>query len=573
MPLPFNADVLWRRQNLTLSLMLAALHLALALELQGGASKALVLMHFGLFLLWQPVWQGGRELVPGTATVVVAAAAALAWWSNGWLLALWIAVLFALIGSHLPGMRVGRQRGAPLLAAFYLLALLFAWVVPGRLEAADGYPPMVLAALRYGLAVPVAIIAWLPAEGSAVPGRQGVDLVYSLLLFLLVVVLVLGALFVQRLAGGSYVAALAATVLAIGAMLLLLAWLWDPRGGFAGLGQLLSRYLLSLGLPFEQWMHRLAELAEGESDPELFLRGAVEAMLELPWLTGASWSTARGAGAAGLATGAATRLGAAGLSLELRTRWQPSPALLLHMRLLVQLLGDYYAAKVREEAQRGGAYLQAIHETGARLTHDVKNLLQSLRSLCSAAQSAGADDGDALLRLIQRQLPQIAQRLQVTLDKLEAPRVAGDGRQEVAARWWRTLAQRYAHDGVSFSTGVLPGSARLPADLFDSVADNLLQNVLEKRRRREASVVTVALQCDGAACRLTVSDDGEAVPEPVARRLFEAPVPSDSGLGVGLYQSARHAASRGYRLRLERNAPGEVRFVLAPAEAVQATAP
>lgn len=566
MRLPFDADFFWRRQNLTLSLMLATLHVALVIDVQGNALSALVLTHFGLFLLWQPVWQGGRELVPGNALVVVAAGGILAWWSTGWLLALWIAVLFALIGSHLPGMRGGQQRAASLLAAFHLLVLLFAWVVPNLLETDVRYSSPVFGAVRYGLVLPVAIIAWLPADGGAGPVRRGIDLVYSLLLFLLVVVLVLGALFVQRLAGGGYLAALAATMLAIAAVMLLLAWLWDPRAGFGGVGQLLSRYFLSLGLPFEQWMHSLASLAEGESDPERFLSGAAERMLALPWLSGVSWSTVRGSGAAGITTGAATRLNVGGLTLELRTRGRPSPALLLHMRLLAQLLGDYYAAKVREEAQRGSAYLQAVHETGARLTHDVKNLLQSLRSLCSAAQSASAQDEAALRRLIQRQLPQITQRLQVTLEKLEARPTPAHAQDSPATHWWHALSQRYAHEGVALRAGPLPASARLPAELFDRVAENLLQNALAKRQRRQASAVAVELHCEGDTCWLAVSDDGEPVPEAVVRRLFEAPVPSQSGLGVGLYQSARHAAERGYRLALERNRPGEVRFLLAPAE-------
>ncbi|MFN9390033.1 MAG: sensor histidine kinase [Betaproteobacteria bacterium] len=565
MPLPFAAEFLWRRQNLTFSLMLAALHLALALGLQGGALKAFVLMHFGLFLLWQPMWQGGRDLVPGHAAVLVAAGVALAWWSNGWLLALWIAVLFALIGSHLPVMRDGRQRAASLLAALYLLALLFAWVVPKLLEDAQSYPPFALDLIRYGLIVPVAIIAWLPAEARSGPVRQGIDLVYSLLLFLLVVVLVLGALFVQRLAGGGYVAALTATVLGVAAMLLLLAWLWDPRGGFEGVGQLLSRYFLSLGLPFEQWMHRLASLAEGEADPERFLSSASREMLGLPWLSGVSWQCERGSGAAGVTKGAVTRLSAGGLILEMHTRVRPSPALLMHMRLLAQLLGHYYAAKVREQAERSSAYLQAVYETGARLTHDVKNLLQSLRSLCSAAQSAGDRDDEALRRLIQRQLPLIAQRLQVTLDKIEARPASGEERDVPAVEWWRALGQRHAHERVDLRARTLPASAHVPADLFDRVVENLLHNAREKRQRREASAVTVELACEGNACRLTVSDDGEAVPQSLAKRLFEAPVPSASGLGVGLYQSARYAAERGYALKLERNVCGDVRFVLAPA--------
>jgi hypothetical protein len=564
--LSLNPESLWARQNLTLGLMLAALHLSLVLDLDGGASGAFLLAHFGLFLLWQPVWQGGRDLVPSQAALVVAVGGALAWWTSWWLLALWTAVLFSLIGGNVPAMRTGRQRLASLLAALYLLAMLLMWVVPNLFGATAEYSQFALGTIRFGLALLVAAIPLLATEPRRERPRYTIDLVYSVLLFLLVVVLVLGAFFVQQVTRGDYVMALAKTVLGIAGVMLLLSWLWDPRGGFEGIGQLLSRYFLSLGMPFERWMYSLASISEREPDPERFLAGAIEEMLGLPWLSGASWNTARGSGSSGSTTRVGTRFNFGDMTVELYTRWRPSPALLLHMRLLAQLLGDYYDAKVREEAQRRTAYLQAIYETGSRLTHDVKNLLQSLRSLCSAAETTGSADAEALQRLIQRQLPQIAQRLQVTLDKLDARRTPGEPEMSPAGEWWRALGQRYAHEGVEFRARPLPAEVRLPADLFDSVADNLLQNGLEKRRRREASRVTATLDCDDGRCTLKVSDDGALVPDELARQFFSSPVLSEDGLGVGLYQSARHANERGYGLRLESNRDGEVSFVLSPAQ-------
>jgi len=45
-----------------------------------------------------------------------------------------------------------------------------------------------------------------------------------------------------------------------------------------------------------------------------------------------------------------------------------------------------------------------------------------------------------------------------------------------------------------------------------------------------------------------------------------APMPSDSGMGIGLYQAGRLAESAGYHLRLLCNRDGEVRFSLDMAE-------
>jgi hypothetical protein len=62
---------------------------------------------------------------------------------------------------------------------------------------------------------------------------------------------------------------------------------------------------------------------------------------------------------------------------------------------------------------------------------------------------------------------------------------------------------------------------------------------------------------------LTVSDNGPAVSKSVAQELFSAPVHSQNGFGVGLYQSSWLAADFGYTLSLNANDPGMVSFVLA----------
>jgi signal transduction histidine kinase len=552
------------RPGVLLGLMLLLLHAGLVFGLDSGAARALLLAHFGLFLLWQPVWQGSRSLQPRRVLLVVGGGLLFVWWIDWWLAGLWMALLFSLLGANLLTLRQRRQRLAPLLAALYLLAVLLVWVVPRLLGDSD--PPAFLGStMRDLLAIPLLVILVLPGAPVGQEPRSALDLFYSFLLFLMTIVLVLGTLFVQQVTGNPYALALAETVLAIAAVLFLLSWLWDPRGGFDGVGQLLSRYFLSLGMPFERWMHGLANLAETEHDPDAFIAAAAAGMRALPWVAGVQWRTGTGTGAEGTLTRHVTRFQFRGLDLQLHGWRQPGPGMLLHMRLLARLLGDFHDAKVREQAQRTNAYLQAIYETGSRVTHDVKNLLQSLRSLCAAAESASDAEAEAFRRLMQRQLPQITQRLQATLDKLESRPAAADDLAP-AQPWWRSLMQRYAHERIAFALVDGDAAATLPAELFDSVADNLIQNALEKRRRGDATEITASLQPDGSGhCRLSVRDDGHGIAPALAARLLREPVASDNGLGVGLYQAARHAASQGYRLRLACNAAGAVEFVLEPA--------
>ena len=110
---------------------------------------------------------------------------------------------------------------------------------------------------------------------------------------------------------------------------------------------------------------------------------AAQEMAALPWVSGIDWQTARHRGCGGPHHAPCHGVELAGLRLTLYTRWSPSPTLVLHIRLLARLLTDYYEAKQREQEQRQNAYMHAIYETGSRLTHDVKNLLQSLGSLCA----------------------------------------------------------------------------------------------------------------------------------------------------------------------------------------------
>jgi signal transduction histidine kinase len=565
-----------------LGLMLLALHASLAWGIADWWSRAFLLAHFGLFLLWQPVWRGEANIESRYVFLVVIVGFLLAAWNNWWLMAVWLAVLFGLIGGSVPGIVQRRQRMVSMLAALYLLSMLLMWVVPQlfvdqtlgdtlALLAQHGLAalpsllqsrPDVLPALlvQYGLPIlPFAILfTQVETSRSAVP--LAVDLFYSVILFLLVAALVLGSFVVKQVSHGNYPVALAQTLFAIALVLVALSWLWNPRGGFAGLGHILSQYLMSLGLPFERWVQRLAETAEQETQPQRFLALSLEHILDLPWVTGLQWEARLGQGEYGVKSGYSAEFSFQDLRLKIYTRWSLSPAVLLHLKLLTQMVGHFYEAKRREQVQRQSAYTQAIYETGARLTHDVKNLLQSLRSLCAAVETSSAQQAQGLQALMQRQLPQITQRLNATLDKLRSPQQADAARVDFAV-WWEGLIQRYAGRNIHFQVDGPARGLTLPAELFDSVADNLIENALSKSAVDAGLQVRVTLSAARGGS-LTVCDNGAAIAKTTESQLFEAPVPSQSGLGVGLYHSAKQASQLGYRLALAANEPGSVCFVL-----------
>ena len=549
-----------RYQNVLLATALLTLHGAIAWSNADWWARGLLLAHFGLFLIWQPVWRGGKRIPMQHALLVLGMGTLFAFAGNWWLIAAWIAVLFGLIGGGVPATVARGERAAAIIAAVYLVAMLLMWVLP-QLFSDGGVAARVSGFVRYGMPLLPLVILIIPGGERLRGAPVIIDLFYTLVLFLLIVVLGLGSFVIHhhQTSHGDYLLGIAQALMVIAGLLLGLAWLWNPRAGFSGIGTLLSRYLLGLGLPFEQRMRRLADLAENETRPEYFLCAALTDMLDLPWINGYAWVTAASSGKVGTCEGQSEQHETGVLLLTMYAIKQLSPAILLHQKLLMQMVGHFYEAQRREQQRQQSVYTQAIYETGARLTHDVKNLLQSLRSICAAAEMHGADD-TAFRSLVQRQLPHITQRLSTTLEKLKSPEAPAT-KDVKAAIWWQGLQSRYAGRAVGFGSEPIPDGMRLMAELFDGTSDTLIENALYKVSQGQAKRVDVALL---PGPRLLICDDGEPVPTELAEELFRGPVPSESGLGVGLYQAAAFAAQSGYTLALSLNRYGRVCFELFP---------
>ena len=548
------------RQRGLLTLLLGLLHLALLADGNGQLGLVWWLVDVGLFMLWQPFVRSEQKLGVSALSSFVLLLAVGIWGYGAWLLLLWAAFLAALVGGRVLFVEHRGTRLFYLLAFGYLLSSILLYLVPRVVPNPGG--ERVLLEQLFMWATPMVLFAMLVMPLREWAGRVAagpVDFVYSLFVFLLVSVLVLGSLAFMVIRGTGYVEALLSTVAVMAAMLLLLGWAWNPRPGFGGVGVFFSRYLLSVGLPFEQWLHRLTEMAEAERDPGAFLDRVLQQMLELPWVVGGEWTSGTDKGSFGTSGAFTQEFSILSVRLHLHTRYRLSPALVWHFRLLIQLVAEYHMAKLRERELEQMSYLRAVYETGARLTHDVKNLLQSLNNLCYLVQSLEGERASEIQPLMQRQLPVIVQRLEQTMEKLRRPR-GGGGPMLGAEAWWNALRQRFESQGVLFEADRCLSDSAVPTALFDSVADNLIQNALDKRAQSPGLTVAVRLSEGGA--RLSVTDSGFAVPEAVADCLFRAPVASENGLGIGLYHAAQQAAELGHALRLVENRPGSVCFEL-----------
>ena len=222
-------------------------------------------------------------------------------------------------------------------------------------------------------------------------------------------------------------------------------------------------------------------------------------------------------------------------------------------------MGEFYEAKRREETLRQNAYMQAFYETGSRLTHDIKNILQSVGTLVSAAEQTEEKDNDALIKLIRRQLPLLNQRIGATLDKLKSPGIEKK-RLEKMEFWWKNLQLRHIQHNITFKAENLP-KQDINAEVLDSVVDNLLSNAIEKGKYQpNTSIKVEMLEDDDDSVYVDVSDTGNSMSTQIANDLFKKHIASHNGLGVGLYHAAQDCNLAGYELSLQSNINGAVRF-------------
>ena len=565
-------NALLRRQRWVLLGLLVVLHLTLVAGVASPVGLTFWLVDVGFFILWQPFFRAERRLDYGNLVFIATALAVGAWLYGWWLLLVWVALLAALLGGRVMLVTHRPTRIFYLLAFAYLVGAVLIWLMPKLIPNTALGGLSLEPAFAWGAPALFLGMALLPRPPQSERVRQGVfDFYYGLFIFLLLSVLVLGCLSFVLIGGLLYYEALFRTVISMAVLLLVVAWLWSPRPGFGGVETFLSQYLLTIGLPFDIWLRQLVECAEREDDPDRFLTEVGERLCQaLPWVVGGVWSPALGAdvgsGAFGTTSPHMREYSHGPLVLRIHVRHSLSPVLIWHLHLLTRVASEYYLAKWRARALQQMSYLRAVHETGARVTHEVKNLLQSLDGLCYLAETSGEGDAAGLQQLVRRQLPQIGRRLRQTLEKLQPPTVGALPAPEenvAAADWWDALRQRFPHKCIHYAPVNFDVDARLPSVLFDSVADNLLHNAMIKQQSEHTLCIEVSLSADASILR--VSDDGSALSEVVAVRLFRQPIASESGFGIGLLNAASQATAQGYALRLVENTPGHVRFELAKA--------
>lgn len=542
-------------ENRLLGFMMVSLIAAVSFSEDINISRSLFITHFGFFLLWQPVYKQEMDFSLGKLTGLLGFIGVFVIWLNVWLTPFWMLLLLSLLTGRIFSQGLGRVAYGIAVIVLFLQLIL---ITTPELFNLHGFPTAVVATLETILILMLTPLFFLKSDEHRL--KTHVDFIRGFLIVILTLFLCMGSVLVTFTASIPYIQSLASTIIIAAIFLLVTALLWSPRGGFSGFAQLWEQYLLNIGGPFEQWISRLSSLEANTSlDPEYFLTTSIKYLHERHWICGIYCKTEKTECLKGEKSRHPVTVNDDKVKLTLYAYSPIGPALLLHTKLLLSVLMFYYKAKIQEHQLTKQAHLRAIYETGSKLTHDVKNILQSTKTLTQAVMNEDERSHEAYT-ILKKQLPLLTERLQTTLDKLSAP--AAETSESIPLKsWWLEIQSKYAGRDINFSESIHTDPL-IPLEIFNTVAENLLENARSKRLIQPDLSISMTLQADNHSICLRVLDSGSPVPEDIREQLFNEVIFSENGFGIGLYQSSQLARRAGYTLLLESNNSGNVCFCL-----------
>ncbi len=511
---------------------------------------------YGLFLLWQPLWSKEARVNALPVSVVAVLFFLITYFFPNESLVFVGLILSGLIGSRLLGQTAYRS--------FDLLALLIITIEMSIGLIPDTFQQIRLPALfsdymQTIVLVPVLLFYFAPNPDHQKQGRSQVDLMHGLLAATLLFIVLLGGIVINLLYGVDYIDGLLLTVFIVATLTIGISWFWNPGVGYSGIGVLWNRYAMTIGGPFETWINTLTTLIEERYlSPNEYLEAACEHLVENEWLNAIEWQFENFRISAGDKTGPwLEHRFDENLTVILFFKADPGTALEQHTILLIRMAYQFYLAKLNQEKMRAQEHFATIHHTGARLTHDIKNILQSIKTSLDILKME--DDSTQSQKLLQTNLQQIGSRLESTLNKLRAPKLNTQINLVDCRQWMDRIGKQYqANKRIQFHADI-ENNAPLPLDLFDSVAETLSNNALKKS---ESTQVDLRLLSSNDIIVLSICDDGDPIESEIESSLFAQPVSSGSGMGIGLYQAAIMAHAFQYELELSQNEKGRVCFNL-----------
>ncbi len=569
-----------KHEHRLLGVILITLHLTLWWDFASLWSRCFLLIHFLSFFLWQPLWGKRDTFSQQNALTLLGIFSFFLIFINFWLITLWQLVLVGLLG--------GRDLVKPVDRVVNLVAIVFItiellvvnvhalFLIDSNISGLNELQSLLF---NYGLLLIPGSFLFLSADNST-EYRHHIDFFHGITLSLITIILILGSLTISYHTGTNYPLAVFEIALGMAFFILLISWLWIIFANESTIEQMWVQHLLNLGSSFEQWLSSIAQPHNYKSmTSKQFLDAGFEYLATLSWIAGIEWNSSYSTGLLGQKTKHVAVINTQFIETTVYAYYRIGGTHHFYIKLLVQLLEHFHQAKLREETFAKQAHLQAVYETGAKLTHDIKNLLQVLYGISDIIQNSQATEIntestqkvlDTQIQ-VQKQMPRLTQQLKRTLDKLEHPGKFSYSHIPVSL-WWGNVKARYRRQPITFFAKIDSDNALIPEDLFDNVVENLLQNALAKRRREPDLHIEVTLSITKSILQLLVCDDGSAIPPEIAENLLREPVQqSRDGLGIGLYHVAKQLMHTDYKLLINKNEVGLVCFELVSREALKST--
>jgi len=553
-----DKSLLHANEHRLLGLMIFSLMAAVQPGESETIAQSFLIIHFGFFLLWQPVIKQDADFDILQLVILLAIIIGFIYVFSPWLNALWSLVLLTLLSGRIFARGIARAAYGITVITVFLELILVATPELFGLVALNSSVKQYLSPLL--LALPL-LLLFMPVRDFS--GKQ-VDFIRGVSMVIMVSFLCMASALITLTTELEYLESLIGSVLIISIFMILSAFLWSSHGGFSGLAELWEKYLLNIGGPFEDWISHVSILeANSHIRPANFLSASLRYLMQQDWVCGVHWKTDNEHGLHGDESKHKVSIKDEKLELVLYCHTPVGPSLMLHCKLLLSVLTFYYRARLQELQMVKQAHMQAIYETGSKLTHDVKNILQSTQTMTQIINDDDAEQQE-IIAVLKKQMPLLTQRLNTTLDKLRSP-VTSDAIQNKhrgsLQHWWNQLRQRYSGRHIEFISDI-EVDTDVVIDVFTTVAENLLDNARSKRIREPRLGITVELSYRDAQLRLRVTDTGTAIDNSIADQLLNEVVPSHDGFGIGLYQSNELARDHGYTLEVVENRNGEVSFLL-----------
>lgn len=548
-----TGKLLERSSHRLLGVAFLALHYSIWNLEDVAFSNTLFLIHIGLFLVWQPFLNHKTQIRTRPTLILLLSIFSVTYLGGSWAQSIWVVFLIGIMSSYRLNTLADKLIYTSII--IYLLIELFGGLIPKNIRPEEALVNVTF--IEYLTLAILALIIFAPLRAGSLRNYSS-DLLYSIIAVAIVVLIALTTVIWMSEGQYGYYTSLIYSFITLAGILIIFNMIFRPNMEIGLIAQFKDRYLLNLGTPFEAFLINTADIVDRTDDPDEFLKIVFDELTRLGWIAGFTWVTDQSEGSSGQKSEHSNLFKIEDVEVTVYSIHELGQALHLHCKLLLRIIMIFYASKKREVSLLQRAHMQAIHETGARLTHDIKNLIQSLTLMLSTANIKSPTSDELFIKNLEI----ITQRLQQTLVKLRNPEHISE-QKALLSVWWASLEKRFEQENIAYS-GNLTEDRQIPIEVFNNVVDNLLDNAISKRKKETQISIHIELESSKDQFNLTVSDTGSRVPAPIAQSLGLNPVKSRSGFGIGLYQASKQAKAHQYELKLDCNEDNNVRFSLKP---------